>query len=116
MSMRPACFAVSCLCLVGACTPPGEGDKALAGFRASATLIQALGEYHAKHGTYPDQLEQLAPEVLSAAQLKPPPRVERYTYARKTSGFVLTFNYQGPGTNDCSFDSAKRAWDCAGRF
>jgi hypothetical protein len=116
MSIRPACLALACLCLGVACTPPGQGDKALAGYRASAGLIQALGEYHEKHGAYPDKLEQLVPEVLSAAQLKPPTEVARYTYERQTSGFVLTFNYHGPGTNDCAFDSAKRAWQCDGRF
>ena len=102
--------------LLTACTPPGEGDKALAGFKASTAIVQALGEYHSKNGAYPDTLEALAPTFLTSARLAPPASVAGYEYSRKGADYTFVFKYHGPGTNRCTFESASRAWDCSGHF
>jgi hypothetical protein len=115
-SPRSSIGALTCLLVQIGCTPPGEGEKALAGFRSSAGIIQALGEFQAKHGAYPAKLELLVPEIATPALLQLPSGVARYEYRLDGAGFELQFNYTGPGTNDCVFASAKRSWKCYGAF
>lgn len=99
-----------------ACTPPGQGEKALAGFRASGAILHALGEHHATKGTYPDKLELLAPTSLSASQVTPPAGIARFDYESKGSSFTFAFRYNGPGVNTCTFTSTTRTWDCSGHY
>jgi hypothetical protein len=99
-----------------ACDAPGAGPKALAGFRTSVGLVQALGEYRAKFGGYPENLEALSPQFLAHSQLAPPPGVSRIRYKRSANGFELEFEYHGPGVNRCHFESAKREWTCDGHY
>lgn len=99
-----------------ACDAPGDGPKALAGFRASVILVQALGEYRAKLGDYPENLESLAPQFLANSQLAAPQGVHALSYKRTAEGFELVFEYHGPGVNRCHFESAKRAWTCHGHY
>ena len=116
MTLRIAVGMVASLLSLISCTPPGEGPKALAGFKGAASILQGLGEYHSKNAVYPDRLELLAPVFLAPSQLTPPADVARYEYARKGPGFTFGFNYHGPGTNTCTFDSASRSWECHGHF
>ncbi len=102
--------------ILSACAAPGEGPKALAGFKASAAIIQALGEYRSKNGAYPDALGSLVPAFATSLQLTPPHDVARFDYGRKGDGFAFGFGYYGPGANTCSFDSALRSWACSGYF
>ena len=98
------------------CDAPGEGPKALAGFRASVALVLALGEYRAQFGVYPENLEALTPTFLASSQLALPPELNRIEYKRKATGFELGFVYHGPGVNRCHFESAKREWECDGHY
>ncbi len=107
---------LACPLVLSACTPPGDGPKALTGFKASAAIIQGLGEYHSKNGAYPDTLALLVPAFLTSLQLSPPHGVGRYDYSRKANAFSLGFSYHGPGSNTCTFDSIARAWACSGHF
>jgi hypothetical protein len=114
--LRSMVSVLVCQLLLTACTPPGEGPKALAGFKASAAILQGLGDYHSKNAAYPSKLDVLVPAFLSSTQLAPPPPVASYDYSQKGGGFTFSFRYHGPGTNTCTFDSALRHWDCAGHF
>jgi hypothetical protein len=98
------------------CDAPGEGPKALAGFRSSVALVQAIGEYRAQLGGYPENLEALVPKFLANSQLALPPGIHRIEYKRNSSGFELEFEYHGPGVNRCCFGSAKREWACNGYY
>jgi hypothetical protein len=99
-----------------ACTPPGEGPKALAGFKASAAIIQGLGEYRSKNAAYPATLQALVPELLTTSQLAPPSGVSHFDYEPHGASFTLRFKYSGPGSNTCAFESSSRAWTCTGLF
>ena len=98
------------------CDAPGEGPKALAGFRASAGLMRALEDYRAQLGGYPENLEALAPRFLSDSQLALPPELYRIKYKGNANGFELEFEYHGPGVNRCRFESVKRKWACNGYY
>ena len=116
MTRAASRLALLTLLLQVACTPPGKGEKALAGFKASAVIIQGLGEFHAKHAAYPEKLDELAPSILTSAQLSPPSEIGRYDYERKATGFSLAFRYTGPGVNHCTFESSARTWSCGGHY
>ena len=116
MFFRRTVGLLSCLLIQTSCTPPGQGPKALAGFKAAAAILQGLGEYHSKNAAYPDRLESLVPAFLTPAQLSPPSDVARYDYHRTGPGFTFGFSYHGPGTNTCTFESASRSWVCSGHF
>ena len=51
----------SCFCFGPA---PGKGQKARAGFRAAAPVIQALEKFREDHGQYPADLSELVPKYL----------------------------------------------------
>lgn len=103
-------------CSVAGCEAPGEGPAALQGFKASATVLHALGAYRAAHGQYPSELQALVPRFLSASQLQPTAPVLPLEYKLRQGEFQLQFEYHGPGVNRCSFDSAERAWSCSGHY
>ena len=113
-----AVFACCVTALVpSACTFPGEGPKALAGFKASAAIIHGLGEYHSKNATYPDTLQLLVPTFLTSDQLTPPRDITGYDYRREEgAGFTFGFKYTGPGANTCTFASSSRSWHCSGLY
>jgi hypothetical protein len=115
-TLHNAVVVLGCLLAQSACTPPDEGRKALAGFKASGPILQGLGEYYGKNGAYPDKLELLAPSFVTPAHLNPPSDIARYEYERNGAGFSFAFRYYGPGSNTCTFESTSRSWDCRGYY
>jgi hypothetical protein len=96
----------------------GDTGKRQLGRAVAAPVLAAIDQYHATVGGYPDSLPQLVPAYLTAARLHPPE--ERLLngplrYTRDSTGFILAFNYLGPGANSCDI-SQSGYWSCGGFY
>jgi hypothetical protein len=99
--------------------PPGQGPKALLGYRTAEPVIAALNVYHTDSGAYPPRLEQLVPQYLAESTLAAPPgwtNVNWPKYSLTSEGYALGFWYSGPGSNTCTYGSATAAWACRGAY
>lgn len=94
--------------------PPGVGEKAEKGYAFSEPIIAALEQYKTDHGSYPEKLDQLAPDYLPA----PPTAPEGldYSYSSDGSTYSFSFHYRGPGLNTCTYKSEVKEWNCSGAF
>ena len=119
------------LCLTSCQPPPGEGRKAEAGFRHAAPVVAALERFHQDRGSYPTELEELVPTYLSSERvLLPPPLhagIQRirstasdnprmFSYDKDGDGYTLGFSYEGPGQNNCIYNSETKTWHSAGYY
>jgi hypothetical protein len=93
--------------------PPGEGEKAEAGFRVCQPVIEALAAYEADLGIYPDSLDALSPDYLEDI----PETVNDLpiNYQQEGASYTLSFSYEGPGMNRCSY-TPEENWDCFGYY
>ncbi len=93
--------------------PPGVGEKAEQGYAVSAPVIAALEKYKLEVGTYPDSLDELVPDYLSAL----PGKVidNSLDYNKTEEGFSLSFYYIGPGMNACTY-TPEKTWQCSGAY
>lgn len=91
--------------------PPGEGPKAEAGYQACQPLIEALADYKAQEGRYPETLGALSPAYLGEipAQVNEMEIIYRLT----ERSYSLEFSYAGPGMNHCAY-TPEAGWDCMG--
>ena len=88
---------------------PGQGPEAVAGKRASNAVLQAAENYHSATQVYPQGLEDMIPEYLSAMpHLANGVSIE---YQRLGPTYKLTFNYRNPLPVHCSFEPATK-WEC----
>jgi hypothetical protein len=105
--------------LVG-CSAPGQGAKAKQGYEQGAHIIAALQEYKKVRGEYPDLINDLVPEYLSATELVlavASNSAYPFTYHRiDGNGYALSFRYGGPGINDCTYESKTLKWQCYGHY
>lgn len=93
--------------------PPGQGAKAEAGYQACEPVIAALEQFGREKGQYPNSLDALVPAYLP---LLPGP-VNGYPidYKKTDGGYSLTFSYEGPGMNRCTY-TPQEEWDCSGYY
>ncbi len=117
-SYKTFCFLfITCLtfaaCSLFTPEPPGVGEKAERGYAALDPVIKALEQYHADKGTYPETLEELAPDYISST----PTEVndESINYARSGESYSLAFHYIDPGMNTCTY-TPENQWQCSGAY
>lgn len=91
--------------------PPGEGQKAEAGYKACAPIIEALESYEAEHNAYPEKLDALVPGYLPEDSIKPEDFL--FDYQITDTSYKLVFRYTGPGMNICTY-TPETGWDCFG--
>jgi hypothetical protein len=93
--------------------PPGVGDKAEHGYSVSNQIINALEQFRIETGEYPESLEELVPNYLSAI----PTEVndQPITYQKTEESFSLIFRYIGPGMNTCTYTPEEK-WQCSGAY
>ncbi|HEV7691926.1 MAG TPA: hypothetical protein VGO52_13915 [Hyphomonadaceae bacterium] len=89
----------------------GKGPKAEAGYKAAAPVIEALEKWRVAKGGYPEQLAALAPDYLPDVPLGPQDR--ELLYERVGESYALTFRYEGPGMNSCTYAPGAE-WRCSG--
>lgn len=96
------------------CDDPGKGDLARAGFEYCSTMISSLEAYRCENGRYPDSLGQLS---IFADDQKVPQEINGLEYGLDSAGnYALTFVYNGPGVNRCTFESTTKDWACEGYY
>ncbi len=93
--------------------PPGKGPKAEQGYLICAPIIDALAKYNADHGAYPASLDELTPDDL--AVINTGDLVHPLQYKLADTEYTLSFRYEGPGVNVCTFTPSK-GWDCYGYY
>lgn len=101
--------------LLAACTPPGEGPKAEAGYAASEPVIAALEAYQADHGHYPETLTELVGDYLDEEPEEVNDYPLEYEALEDGQSYRLTFRYTGPGMNECHI-SPGSDWSCSGYY
>jgi len=100
-----------CLCFG---PPPGKGAKAELGYERCAPIIEALAAYRQRESAYPETLEALVTaKDLTAIPLGPQDGILGYT--RTTRSYELSFHYEGPGMNNCTYKPESK-WSCSGYF
>jgi hypothetical protein len=132
-------LVVGCLalCLTSCWTPPGQGPRAQAGYRAAAPVIAALDKFHDERGYYPTNLSELVPSYLPSSsallvheQAEPvrsphsaavadtagESNLDWFWYRPSSNSYSLMFHYTGPGMNDCIYDSTTRNWSAHGYY
>jgi hypothetical protein len=117
--MRRRAIAAILAGIACACTPPGKGAKAEAGYNNARPVIAALESYHQKHNEYPPALRNLAPDDLAQSAWKTSegkPVDEFFEYEKSGASYRLQFRYTGPGTNRCVYTPEAAKWDCAGAY
>jgi hypothetical protein len=107
MIVIPACSVIATP------EPPGVGEKAEKGYAASQPVIAALEQYHADHGSYPEELTELIPEYLALNPLTT--EVQDFSYSKNGESYSLSFHYLGPGMNTCNYTPAEK-WKCSGAY
>ena len=122
-SIRVAGAAIGLLFFLmsSGCVAPGEGGKARLGREEGDRIVEALANYHAKYGGYPDQLEALVPDLLKAAPMMDHNNAEQvqFFYIKTSDGqYRLIFKYVGPGTNECNHYPSypDGSWKCVGAY
>ncbi len=88
---------------------PGVGPKADAGFRATAPIISAIGQfYEVKHGP-PGMIGELAPDFMASV----PREVDGHPilYEIRPDGYELTFSYADPLPVHCTY-TPNTKWKC----
>ena len=78
-----------------------------------SAIAQALDQYRAEKGTYPELLDQLVPQYL--AELRQPKTVWGWLYISTASTFSLGYVYDVDkwfGYSVCTLSSSVREWDC----
>lgn len=99
--------------------PAGESDGARALKAEAAPVIAALERYRADSGAYPAALDALTTAryvregVLPLRPVRPEYPVR---YQRDSAGYVLEFQYTGPGMNVCAYRPSVARWRCQGYF
>jgi hypothetical protein len=95
------------------CEKPGEGEKAERGYQVCQPIIDALADYHADTGAYPENLDALAPKYLADI----PPEVNGYPirYTLTPTSYTLGFSYERPGMNHCDY-APETGWECYGYY
>ncbi len=119
------------LCMTSCQSLPGEGWKAESGFRHATPVVAALERFHQDRGTYPTELEDLVPTYLSSDKLLLPPPLQAgiqrihstasgnprmFSYNQEGNGYTLSFGYEGPGRNHCTYDSQTKTWHSGGYY
>jgi hypothetical protein len=105
--------------ILAACNAPGEGVKAKNGYAAATPVIAALEAYHQANTAYPTSLNELVPKYISKDLLIAKVTDSNnapFQYRRVGSGYNLEFSYTGPGSNQCVYQQANRAWRCYGAY
>ena len=105
-------------CILGG-DPPGEGEKARAGLQQAASILVAIEAFQSAEGRYPDSLGELVPAVLDSTRVVlTAPRSGNYPFMHEIvdDGYTLTFEYAGPGMNQCTFTRSTLSWSCSGYF
>lgn len=95
------------------CCGPAECSQAKDGFARGAPIIQALETYKKDHGAYPAALSELVPAYLPQAAATDGAGMQ---YSRTNDGYELSFDYYGPGANNCVYRSQRAKWKCSGFF
>jgi hypothetical protein len=93
---------------------PGEGAKAEEGYQLSEPIIAALESYHAPNGEYPDSLDALVPDYLTA--IPSGEQIDELWYVRTDTSYTLSFSYTGPGMNACNYTPEAGEWACSGAY
>lgn len=101
--------------LLAACTPPGEGAKAEAGYSASEPVIAALAAYRSDNGRYPEALNDLIGDYLAEEPGEVNDYPLEYEVLDAGQSYRLTFRYTGPGMNECQI-SPGSDWSCSGYY
>jgi len=93
--------------------PPGVGERAELRYAACAPIIDALEQYRAAKGAYPNSVADLVPEYLPEL----PGKVNDYgiAYLRTEESYNLEFYYLGPGMNRCAY-TPEDEWQCSGAY
>lgn len=104
--------------LIGPCMwcaeQPGAGTQATACYRSSNTLMRAVYQHKKTTGKYPSSIHELTSYNSSIRSLEHNTCVPEYQSAG--AEFVISFQYSGPGTNHCAYESTSRKWFCVGAF
>jgi hypothetical protein len=123
--------ATGCGCLLGAavmstafwfalCYPPaGQGAVADKGRSIAAPVIAALEVYHARVGSYPVSLRDLAFTDSTAVYRLLGDTLGRrsWGYRATAQGYELEFSYTGPGMNFCFYrGGTEPKWRCGGYY
>ena len=100
------------------CPAPGEGAKAERGYHRAAPVIAALEGYRAATDTYPTSLLALIPHYLDSVSAPSAIEIQESPlgYVRSGADFELSFQYVGPGMNECKYHSSTKGWACSGHF
>lgn len=105
---------------LSACLPaPGHGAKAVRGYRRAAPVIEALKAFRQDSAKYPTTLTELVPQYLFSAALSIPDDPQEHyplDYHLNGPGYILQFQYIGPGENNCRYSSTEKTWECSGLF
>ena len=100
-----------------ACTAPGKGEKAEAGYSRARPVIAALQKYHDRRNEYPAGLRDLVPDDLAESAWKTPEGKsvgEFFEYRKSGASYRLLFSYTGPGMNKCAYTPEAAKWSCDG--
>lgn len=100
-----------CLCFG---PPPGKGEKAELGYERCAPVIAALASYDEREAGYPETLEELI-ATGDLGSLPEGPQGGPLGYARQGNSYQLSFSYEGPGMNSCTYQP-ETGWQCSGYF
>lgn len=97
--------------------PPGQGIKAESGYQTCQPIIDALARFYTVKQAYPETLDELSPDYLDPI----PKDYAGYPieYKKTTEAYQLTFSYEGPGMNHCSYIPARDStavWNCYGYY
>jgi hypothetical protein len=107
-------FTLACNTIIPTVEPPGVGEKADKGYKLSEPIIAALEQYKAGHGSYPQKLDELAPDYLPV----PPVSTDEIDFFYSITGesYSFSFHYIGPGTNTCTYKPETKKWNCYGAY
>lgn len=98
---------------------PGESDQAIETKNGAAPVIEALQRYKAARGLYPNTLADISPSLLSPEKMPRGGINVPYDITYRLDaieGYVLDFQYSGPGMNRCEYTARAKAWRCFGYF
>jgi hypothetical protein len=122
--------ALATLLALTGCYAPGVGPRAHGFYSVSPPVMLALSAYYADHDRYPKTLDELVPRYLprvptqwdagtrtligwSSLRKSPAFKYERLL----ARGYVLRFEYAGPGFNVCTYSPTEPSkWDCGGYY
>jgi hypothetical protein len=94
---------------------PGGGEKATRCYQAANGLMRAVYNYRRQHGSYPASIRDIPRESLKGVHPAPEGRFIEYE-ARADGEFQVSFEYSGPGMNQCIYSSRSKRWECSGWY